>query len=137
MRLSAAPNANGVVCLVSALAFHDLTTQIPNAVDIAIARGKRAPRIEYPPVAVHHFTGDAFTQGVEVRMLDGEKVSIYGPEKSIADLFKFRNKVGLDVAMEALKTWRGRPGIKFDTLLGYSRICRVENVVRPYLEALA
>ncbi len=127
---------NGVICLISALAFHDVTTQIPNSVDIAIERGRRKPQIEYPPVDVYHFTGDAFTQGVEQHTLDGEQVSIYGVEKSIADLFKFRNKIGLDVAMEALKNWRRRPGIKFDTLLRYSRICRVANVMRPYLEAL-
>lgn len=127
---------DGVVCLVSALAFHELTTLIPCAVDIAIERGKRAPKISHPPVEVHHFTGDAFTQGIEEHSLDGEQVSIYGAEKTIADLFKFRNKIGLDVAMEALKTWRRRPGVKFDTLLGYARICRVESVMRPYLEIL-
>jgi predicted transcriptional regulator of viral defense system len=128
---------NGVVCLISALAVHELVTQVPHAVDIAIARGAEKPRIDYPPVNVYWFSGKAFTSGIETRPVDGARVRVYGPEKSIADAFKYRNKLGLDLALEALRTWRARRHPSMETLLEYSRICRVERVVRPYLEAIS
>jgi predicted transcriptional regulator of viral defense system len=127
---------NGVVCLISALAFHDLTTQIPHAVDVAIARGAEKPRIDYPPVNVYWFSGDAFTSGIETHTIDGKLVRVYGPEKSIADAFKYRNKIGMEVALEALRTWRARRESNIERLLDYARICRVERIMRPYLEAM-
>jgi predicted transcriptional regulator of viral defense system len=127
---------NGVVCLISALAFHDLTTQIPHAVDVAIARGAEKPRIDYPPVNVYWFSGDAFTSGIETHTIDGKPVRVYGAEKSIADAFKYRNKIGMEVALEALRTWRARRESNIERLLDYGRICRVERVMRPYLEAM-
>ncbi len=126
----------GVVCLVSALAFHELTTQIPHAIDVAILQGSRPPRVEYPPTNIYYFSGSAFREGVETHKMDGVDVRIYNPEKSIADIFKYRNKLGLDIALEALKTWRNQSGVKPDTLLAYARICRVEKILRPYLKAL-
>ena len=126
----------GVICLVSALAFHELTTQIPHAVDVAILQGSRPPRVEYPPTNIYYFSGAAFSEGVETHKMDGVKVRVYNAEKSITDMFKYRNKLGLDIAIEALKTWRKQSGAKPDTLLGYARICRVEKILRPYLEAL-
>jgi predicted transcriptional regulator of viral defense system len=126
---------NGVVCLISALAFHELTTQIPHAVDIAIARGASAPRIDYPPVGVHWFSGSAFTSGIQTRTIDGQRIRIYSPEKTLADVFKYRNKVGMDVALEAVKAWRSRRRAPVERLLEQARICRVERVMRPYLEA--
>lgn len=128
---------NGVVCLVSALAFHELTTQIPHAVEVALARGTERPRIDYPPVHYHWFSSPAFSSGIETRSLDGTKVRIYSAEKSIADAFKYRNKLGTDIAIEALKNWRARRGRRIESLLEQARICRVERVMRPYLEALA
>ena len=128
---------HGVVCLISALAFHELVTQVPHAVDIAIARGAEKPRIDYPPVNVYWFSGDAFTSGIERRVVDGAQIRIYGPEKSIADAFKYRNKLGLDVALEALRTWRARKQASMETLLEHARICRVERIIRPYLEAIS
>ena len=127
---------NGVVCLISALAFHDLTTQIPHAVDIAIARGAEKPRIDYPPVNVYWFSGEAFTSGIETPTIDGKPVRVYGAEKSIADAFKYRNKIGMEVVLEALRNWRARRGSNVERLLEYGRVCRVERVMRPYLEAM-
>lgn len=127
-----------VVCLISALSFHELTTQIPHAVDIALPRGATTkPNIDYPPVQVYTFSGLAYSEGIEVHTLGDVGVKIYGKEKSIADAFKYRNKIGLDVALEALKSWWETRGRNVDTLLAMARVCRVHNVMRPYLEALA
>jgi len=126
----------GVVCLISALAYHELTTQIPHAVDIALRRGAEKPRIEYPPVNFHWFSGSAFTSGIEKHTVDGQPLRIYSAEKSVADAFKYRSKLGLDVALEALKNWRGRRGASLERLLEQARACRVERVMRPYLEAV-
>ncbi len=128
---------NAVICLISALAFHELTTQIPHAVDIAVARGSEAPRIDYPPVNVYWFSGKAFSEGIATPVIDGKEIRVYGPEKSIADVFKYRRKLGTDVALEALRTWRERRTSKIETLLQYARTCRVERIIRPYLEAMA
>lgn len=126
----------GVICLISALAYHELTTQIPHEVYLALPRGAEPPRLEHPPVRVFWFTGKAFTEGVETHEVDGVLVRIYGVEKTLADCFKYRNKIGLDTAVEALRRYvRGRRA-HIDTLMRYARICRVEKVMRPYLEAL-
>jgi predicted transcriptional regulator of viral defense system len=125
-----------VVCLVSALAFHELTTQIPHAVDIAMPRGAKRPRLDYPPLRIFWFSGPAWSEGIEARQIDEIPVRIYGPEKSVADSFKYRRKIGLDVALEALKQYRQHRNFDVGQLLHYARICRVETVMRPYLEAL-
>jgi len=126
----------GVVCLVSALAFHELTTQIPQAVDVALESGSTRPRLAFPPVRVFWFSGPAWSEGIEVHQLDDIPVRIYGPEKSVADAFKFRRKLGLDLALEALKAYRRRPEFDVGRLLHYADVCRVEQVMSPYLEAL-
>ncbi|MCC6996193.1 MAG: type IV toxin-antitoxin system AbiEi family antitoxin domain-containing protein [Deltaproteobacteria bacterium] len=126
----------GVVCLISALAYHELTTQIPHEVHLALEKGAEAPRIEHPPVRLFWFSGPAFREGIETPKVDGLPVRIYGPEKTIADCFKFRNKIGMDVVLEALKLWRERRGRYAQALLAHARHCRVERVMRPYLEAL-
>jgi predicted transcriptional regulator of viral defense system len=128
---------NAVVCLVSALSFHELTTQIPHEVSIAIMRGSRAPRIDHPPVHIHSFAKAAYGAGIEDHTIDGVTVRIYNPEKTLADCFKFRNKIGMDVMQEALRTYRTRRKTNFDEVIRYAEICRVEKVMRPYLEALA
>jgi len=127
---------NGVVCLISALAFHDLTTQVPHVVHVALERGAKPPRLEYPPLKIYWFTGTAFSEGIEFHSIDKISVKIYSPEKTLADCFKYRNKLGLDVAMEALKRYRERGKMDLESLLRSARACRVENVMRPYLEAL-
>lgn len=129
-----APTA--VICLISALAFHELTTQIPHAVDIALPKGASRPRLEHPPLRVFRFSGLSWSKGLEEHDVDGICVRLYGREKSVADVFKFRNKLGLDIALEALKFYREQSGFDMNRLLGYARICRVEQVMTPYLEAI-
>ena len=126
----------GVICLISALAFHELTTQIPHEVHLALPRGAEEPRLDHPPIKTYRFTGEAFTEGVEVHELDGVGVRIYSPEKTLADCFKFRNQVGLDTVVEAVRFYRERRRIKVDELMRYAGICRVKNIIRPYLEAI-
>jgi predicted transcriptional regulator of viral defense system len=127
---------NGVICLISALSFHGLTTQVPHAVHLALQRGSEPPRLEYPPVKVYWFTGPAFSDGIEQHRVDGVPLRIYSPEKTIADCFKYRNKLGLDIALEALKRYRERSTVNVAALLRSAQACRVEKVMRPYLEAL-
>jgi predicted transcriptional regulator of viral defense system len=125
-----------VVCLISALAFHGITTQVPHEVHIALPRGQRSPRLGHPPIRVFRFTGRAFSEGVETHAIEGVPVRVYGPEKTVADCFKFRNRIGLDVAVEALRLSRERKRASVRTLLHHARICRVERIMQPYLEAL-
>ncbi len=125
-----------VICLISALDFHDLTTQIPHVVDVAIEQGATRPSLNYPPLRVFHFSGEAWSEGVEVHEMDGTSVRVYGPAKSVADIFKYRHKLGLDIAIEALERYRKHSSFDVSRLMRYARICRVENVMRPYLEAL-
>lgn len=126
----------GVICLISALSYYDLTSQIPRQVDIALLRGTKHPSLEYPPIRIFYFSGEAFEFGVQEYELDGVKVHMYSPEKTLADCFKYRNRVGLDVAVEALKTyWNERRG-NVDKLMESARVCRVEKVMKPYIEAI-
>jgi predicted transcriptional regulator of viral defense system len=125
-----------VVCLISALALHELTTQIPNWVYVALPRGAAKPALDHPPLRIFWFSGDAYSAGVEVRRVDDTEVLLYNPAKTIADCFKYRNKIGLDVALEALRLYRKRRDFDVDALLHYARICRVARVMRPYMEAL-
>lgn len=126
----------GVICLISALSFHELTTQIPHQVHVALPNGAEEPRLDHPPLQTYRFSGTAFTEGVETHEIDGMKVRIYSPEKTIADCFKFRGRVGLDTAVEAIRYYRERNRIRVDQLMRYAAICRVEKIIRPYLEAL-
>ncbi|MHB1293794.1 MAG: type IV toxin-antitoxin system AbiEi family antitoxin domain-containing protein [Anaerolineae bacterium] len=126
----------GVICLISALAFHELTTQVPHAVDVALRPGDEQPRLDYPPLRVYRFSKASWAAGIETHRLDGTEVRIYAAAKSVADAFKFRHKIGMDIVLEALRTHLQRPGFDLDALLSYARICRVEKVMHPYLEAL-
>ncbi len=125
-----------VICLVSALHFHEITTQIPHKVSIALERGTETPRMDQPPLSVHRFSKEALSSGIGQHEIDGVTVRIYSPEKSLADCFKFRNKIGMDIVLEALKLYRDRKSFRTDRLLEYARICRVDSVMKPYLEAL-
>lgn len=126
----------GVVCLISALAYHEITTQIPHEVHIALARGAEPPRPRRPPVRVYWFSGRAFTEGIETHKIDGIPVRVYSTEKTLADCFKYRNKLGLETVLEALRLYRSRKRPKVEELMKFARVCRVEKVMRPYLEAL-
>jgi predicted transcriptional regulator of viral defense system len=126
----------GVLCLISALAFHELTTEIPHQIYLALPRGTEPPRLKHPPIRLFWFTGKAFTEGIEEHEVDGVKVRIYCAEKTVADCFKYRNKLGLTTAIEALKLYRERRGLRLDELMKFAAVCRVERVMRPYLESL-
>jgi predicted transcriptional regulator of viral defense system len=126
-----------VICLISALVQHQLTTQIPHVVDIALPSHAQVPKIDSIPLRVFWYQEKSFTSGIEVATIDQIPVRIYSPEKTIADCFKYRNKIGLDIAIEALRAYREhtrKPSVQ--KLLEYGRINRVERVMRPYLEAL-
>ena len=127
---------HGVICLISALAYHELTTQIPHEVYLAIDRNSEPPRIDFPPVRTFRFSGAAFTEGVERHKVDSVTLRVYSREKTIADCFKFRNKIGLDTCVEALRRYRESRGFKPDLLLRYAAVCRVKQVMRPYIEAV-
>ena len=125
-----------VICLISALSFHEITTQIPHEVWIAVPRRGWRPAFPYPPLNVSSVSIQAYSFGVQTRELHGVPVNIYSPAKTVADCFKFRSKVGLDVAIEALKeSWRQRK-VNMDDLVEAAEICRVSKVIRPYLEAI-
>src|SRR5215510_11857860 len=126
----------GVLCLLSALNFHNLTTQDPFEIWIAIGRGAHRPRVESPPLQIHYFSGPALTEGVEEHRIQGVTVRVYSVAKTVADCFKFRNKIGLDVALEALRECRRERRASIDEIEHYAEICRVTSVMRPYLEAI-
>jgi predicted transcriptional regulator of viral defense system len=125
-----------VICLISALYFHELTTQIPHFVYFALPRDVKTPKVHYPPIRVFHLSQESYRVGILDQELDGVKVKIYNREKTIADCFKFRQKVGMDVALEAVKDYLRQPRPDVSLLLKYARINRVEKIIRPYLEAL-
>lgn len=127
---------DGVICLVSALHFHDMTTQIPHAVSIAVPRGKEPPRLGYPPTKIYPFSGQAFTEGIEQHVIDGTTVSVYSAEKTIADCFKYRYKLGMETVREALEFYRKNRKPNLRKLLYFARVCRVEKIMRPYLESI-
>lgn len=133
----AATVPHGVVCLVSALSFHELTTQIPHEVYLALRRGVEPPRLEHPPLRLFWFTGAMFTEGIERHRVDGLTIQVYSPAKTVADCFRYRNKLGLDVALEALRLYREGSSFAVEDILYYARVCRVETIIRPYLEALS
>lgn len=126
---------NAVICLISALSYHGITTQIPHEVSVAVSRNARMPSLESPPVRAYKFSAEAFNAGIEKHQIDGVSVQIYSMEKTLADGFKYRNKLGMDVVLEALKLYRSQKKYNLDMLLKYARICRVEKVLKPYLEA--
>jgi predicted transcriptional regulator of viral defense system len=127
---------NGVLCLISALSFHGITTQIPHEVYVALCRGKSRPRIEYPPVRIFWFSGNAFCEGIETHIIDSVPLQVYGPEKSLADIFRYRNSLGMETALEALHLYRQRGRINIEMLLRCARADRMEGVMRPYIEAV-
>lgn len=125
-----------VFCLLTALQFHELTTQLPHQVWIAMPRGSHAPKIAYPPIKMIQFASEAYSEGIEVFERDQVQLRVYGVAKTIADCFKHRSKIGLDVALEALRDARSQKKASADDLWRFAKICRVANVMRPYLEAI-
>lgn len=127
----------GVFCLLTALQFHELTTQLPWQVWIGLPRGSHCPRIEHPPLRMVQFTGEHFSYGIEEHRRDNTTLRVYGVAKTVADCFKHRNKIGLDVAIEALKDVISHRRASFDDIRRAAEVCRVAEVMRPYLETLA
>ncbi|MCZ7661864.1 MAG: type IV toxin-antitoxin system AbiEi family antitoxin domain-containing protein [Thermoleophilia bacterium] len=136
LALVAAKVPHGVICLISALAYYELTTQIPHQVYLALKRGSEPPRLDNPPLRLFWFSRSMFEAGIEHHAVDGFKLQVYGPAKTMADCFRYRNKLGLDVPLEALRLYRERSSFDIEEILHYARICRVEQVMRPYLEAI-
>ncbi|WP_246123569.1 type IV toxin-antitoxin system AbiEi family antitoxin domain-containing protein [Marinobacter maritimus] len=126
---------HAVLCLISALDWHGITTQIPHQVHLAVERDARLPVLDYPPTAGYRFSGRAFSEGIEQVTVDGITLQVYSPEKTLADCFKFRNRIGMDVVLEALELYRTRKTFRPGKLMEYARICRVANVMAPYVEA--
>jgi len=125
-----------IVCLLSALRVHNLTTQSPFEVWLAIPNKARAPKMDYPPLRIVRFSGAALTEGIEEHQIDGVSVRVTNVARTVADCFKFRNKVGLDVAIEALQeAWQAKR-VNMDELWRYATLCRVANIMRPYMESL-
>lgn len=127
---------NSVVCLLSALRFHELTTQNPFEIWLAIEAKAWRPKTQILPLRLNYFSGKAFTEGIETHYIEGITLHVYNSAKTVADCFKYRNKIGLDVALEALRdAWRQKK-VTMDELWHYAKSCRMTNVMRPYLESL-
>ena len=125
-----------VFCLLTALQFHGLTTQLPRQVWLAMPRGSHAPRIDYPPIRMVQYSGQSYSQGIEVFEREQVLLRVYSVAKTVVDCFKHRSAIGLDVALEALKEARAGQRASADELWRFAKICRVANVMRPYLEAI-
>ena len=126
----------GVFCLLSALAFHEVTTQSPASIWIALPQGARRPAISSPSLKVVRLSGASMTEGIENHKVEGVPIRVYSAAKTVADCFKFRNKIGLDVAIEALKDSLRQKKATVNEIYHYAKVCRVSNVIRPYMEAL-
>jgi predicted transcriptional regulator of viral defense system len=125
-----------VLCLLSALAFHEITTQSPASVWVALGKGARKPAIVSPSLRVVRLTEPSLSEGIEKHPVEGVTVRVYSAAKTVADCFKFRNKIGLDIAIEALKDCLRQKKATVNEIYRYAKICRVSNVIRPYMEAL-
>jgi predicted transcriptional regulator of viral defense system len=132
----ASRSSRGVFCLLTALRFHQLTTQSPHEVWLAIPNEAHSPKLDYPPLRIVRFSGKALTAGVEQHTVDGVRIRVYSVAKTVADCFKYRNKIGLDVALEALRESRREKRATMDELWCYAKVCRVASVMRPYMESL-
>ena len=127
---------NAAICLLSALAFHDITTQSPASVWIALGKGARTPAVTSPSLRIVRLSGPSLTEGIQNHQVEGVPVRVYSVAKTVADCFKFRNKIGLDVAIEALKDSLRQKKATVNEIYRYAKVCRVSNVIRPYMEAL-
>lgn len=127
---------HGIICLISALAYHEITTQIPHFVYVAIPNKARPSRLEYPPLRYFRYSEKVYNSGVETKLIGGYPVKIYNIEKTLADCVKFRNKIGMDVVIEALKMYWQRKGTQIDKLYEYAKINRIEKILQPIMETI-
>lgn len=128
--------SRGAICLLSALAFHESTSEIPKYVDIAIPRGAHANRVKYPPTRFYRIAQETWNAGIEEHKIEGHRIRVYSLARTIADCFKFRNRIGMDVAREALKIAITEKGIKPKEIMQYAKICRVDTIIKPIVEAM-
>lgn len=128
--------SKGIICLISALYFYKAMTEIPRVIDIAIPSGARANKIKYPPVKFYRFSPAAWEAGIEEYKIAGHEIRIYSLAKTIADCFKFRNKIGADVARDAVKIAVTERDVKPKDIMHYAKICRVDRIIKPILEAI-
>lgn len=126
----------GIICLISALAYHEITTQIPHFVYVAIPTKTRPSRLEYPPLRYFRYSEKVYNAGIETKLIGGFPVKIYNIEKTLADCVKFRNKIGMDVVIEALKMYWQRKGTKINKLYEYAKINRIEKILQPIMETI-
>lgn len=126
----------GVLCLSSALRYHELTSENPFEVWLAIERGSWTPKMDYPPVRIVHYSKATFEFGIESHSVDGGTLRVYSPAKTVADCFKFRSKVGIETAIQALRAAYREKKASMDDLWDAAKVCRVVNVMRPYMESL-
>lgn len=134
--LASLQTPKGVICLVSALYFYGATNEIPRFVDIAIPTGSRAIKIKYPPVKFYRFSPKTWASGVEKHRIEGHDIAIYSLAKTVADCFKFRNRIGVNVAREALKTAVTEKHVKPGEIMAYAKTCRVDGIIKPMIETL-
>jgi predicted transcriptional regulator of viral defense system len=127
----------GIICLLTALRFHELTTQNPTEVWIAVSPKARKPKLDDPRLRIARFSGEALTEGVEIHLIENVEVRVYSAAKTVADCFKYRNKIGIDVAVEALRDFTRRHRGGQTELARFAGICRVSRVMQPYLDATA
>ncbi len=125
-----------VICLLSALAFHEITTQSPASVWIALRKGARTPAVVSPTLRIVRLSGPSQTEGIEDHKIEGVHVRVYSAAKTVADCFKFRNKIGLDIAVESLNDCLRQKRASINEIYSYAKLCRVSNVIRPYMDAL-
>jgi len=126
----------GVICLLSALAYYELTTFNPSVIAMAICRGSRKPKIEYPPVEFYHFSKKQFEAGINKIKIKSHEIRIYGPEKTICDCFRYRNKLGIDITKEGLSEYLKRKDRSLEKLLEYAEICRIKPLLQTWLNAM-
>lgn len=124
------------ICLISALSIHEMTDEIPHKVHIALPRSSWQPELDYPPLKVYRFSETTINSGLQTRTIDGIEIKIFNPAKTIADCFKFRNQIGLDVAIEALKRGINEEKATYRDIVKYAKLCKVERVIKPYLETV-
>ena len=127
----------GVIALISALEYHNLTTQIASAVWVAVDHKSRAPKITYPPIRLIRASKRLFEYGVQIKKKNNSVIRVYSPAKTVTDCFRFRNKIGLDVAIEALRDCRRKKAATMDELWDAAKICRMTKVMKPYMEAVS
>ncbi|MDZ7807705.1 MAG: hypothetical protein U5K71_11395 [Gracilimonas sp.] len=125
------------ICLISALSIHDMTEEIPHKVHIALHRSSWQPELNYPPLKVYRFSEETINSGLQTQTIDGVEVKVFNPAKTIADCFKFRNQIGLDIAIGALKNGIKENKATYGDIVKYAKLCKVERVIKPYLETVA